>query len=42
MEEKKKFEKPTMKLVELKSKVRILAGSGCGCDSAADYCPTFG
>lgn len=33
MEEKKKFEKPSMKVVELKSKVQILAGSEC-----LEYC----
>lgn len=32
MEEKKKFEKPSMKVVELKSKVCILAGSCPGTD----------
>ena len=31
MEEKKIFQKPSMQVVELKSKVRILAGSDPGC-----------
>lgn len=35
--EKKKFVKPSMKVIELKSKVGILqASGGCGCDG--DYC----
>ena len=38
MEEKKKFVKPSMQVVELKSKVNILAGSGCD----PDECTTNG
>lgn len=34
METKKKFEKPEMKVIKLKSKPQILVGSGCGeCDT---------
>ena len=37
MEEKKKFEKPTMEVVELKSRARILAGS-CNEDYSCPDC----
>jgi hypothetical protein len=30
MAEKKKFEKPEMQVIELNSKMQMLAGSGCG------------
>ena len=30
MAEKKKFEKPEMQVIQLNSKMQMLAGSGCG------------
>ena len=38
MEEKKKFVKPEMKVIEMKSEVRVMAGSDCaGVYSACPY-----
>ena len=36
MEKKKNFVKPEMKVIEMKSEVRVMAGSGC----IADVCGT--
>lgn len=41
MAEKKKFEKPEMQVIKLKSKVHMLAGSECSPYGCYDDCPAF-